>query len=162
MNRRIALAATPLILLAACSSGGGSSEPSSSSSTTSATRSVASCHPTTPSTSTAKAAAAAKLSNGLKVTSVQETASSTDKSLRDVIVRVCGATTKGDDLKKQANAIAKSMKSAADAKTIASIRVTNVDAGDDPAGRVRCDDFQLNTFDGTAGTEIATWKTAAE
>lgn len=52
MNRRIALAAAPLVLLAACSSGGGSSEPSSSSSTASSSSPSSASSATTSSAAT--------------------------------------------------------------------------------------------------------------
>ena len=117
--------------------------------------------PANASTPDSKAATSATLSGGLKVSQVQEVANSSDKSMRDVTVRVCGAPTTGDSLKSEANKIAKALKSVGDAKTIATIHVTNTSGSGDSA-RVRCEDFQMNTFDGAAGVETATWKTADE
>ena len=120
------------------------------------------CKALSAATPDAKAAAAVKLTGGLMVTDVQEMPSSDDKSKRDVTVRVCGASTTGDALKAEAQKIGAALKKASDAKTISSLRVTNLDKPDDAKARVRCEDFQMNTFEGAVGTEVATWKTSDE
>lgn len=161
MKKLAALAALPLALTA-CSSGSGDSASPPPSTTSSAASSTAACREAKASSPDAKAAMTAKLSGGLKVMDVQTIEDRADKTMRDVTVRLCGASTSGDALKTEANKIGAAMKKAPDAATIASLRVTNMNKLDDPKARVRCGDFQINTFEGAAGVENATWKTADE
>ena len=161
MKRTTVIAALALAPLTAC---GGSADKAASPATapTSTSPASAPCKAISPTTAAAKSAAPVKLASGLTVTAVQEVASTDDKSKHDVIVRVCGAPTAGDALKAQAQKIGAALKKANDAKSISSVRVTNIDKPDDQKARVRCDDFQMNAFAGADGTELATWKTADE
>ena len=158
MKKLALLTALPLLALTAC--GGDSSDPASST-TSSASSSTAACQEAKASSADAKAAMTAKLSGGLKVADVQEVENSANKTMRDVTVRLCGASTSGDALKAEANKIGKALKSAENASAISMVRVTNT-AVEGPKARVRCEDFQANTFEGAAGVENATWKTADE
>ena len=159
MKKLAALTALPLLALTAC---GGDSSDSASSTTSSVSSSTAACQEAKASSPDAKAAMTAKLSGGLKVMDVQTVENSANKTMRDVTVRLCGASTSGGALKTEANKIGAAMKKAPDAATIASLRVTNMNKLDDLKARVRCEDFQINTFEGAAGVENATWKTADE
>ena len=159
MKKLALLTALPLLALTAC---GGDSSNSASSTTSSVSSSTAACQEAKASSPDAKAAMAAKLSGGLKVMDVQTIENRANKTMRDVTVRLCGASTSGDALKTEANKIGAAMKKAPDAATIASLRVTNMNKLDDLKARVRCEDFQINTFEGAAGVENATWKTADE
>lgn len=162
MKKLAALAALPLLALTACSSGSSDSASPPTSTTSSVSSSTAACREAKASSPDAKAAMTAKLSGGLKVMDVQTIENRANKTMRDVTVRLCGASTSGDALKTEANKIGAAMKKAPDAATIASLRVTNMNKLDDLKARVRCEDFQINTFEGAAGVENATWKTADE
>lgn len=162
MKPTVAIVALSALALTACG-GGDSKEASSPSKSTTASSSTApACKALSPSTPDSRAAAGAKLDGGLKVAAVQEIASSADAAKRDVIVRVCGASTTGDELKAQAQKIGLALKGASDATSIASVRVTNLDKPGDEKARLRSEDFQVETYEGAEGTERATWKTADE
>ena len=94
MKKLAALAALPLALTA-CSSGSSDSASPPTSTTSSASSSTAACREAKASSPDAKAAMTAKLSGGLKVMDVQTIENRANKTMRDVTVRLCGASTSG-------------------------------------------------------------------
>lgn len=91
---------------------------------------------------------------------VQSIANSDDRSMIDVVVRICNPGLVGDRLKDSGTAVARAIKDSPVSDRVASLRVTNVAEGDSPVGRIRCEDFALNTFSTEAdqGAVRAGWK----
>lgn len=96
-----------------------------------------------------------QLADGLKVTTVQALAATSNSAHYDVIVRVCGnSAATGSTLIAAATSLAGHFQSGVMGAQLDSLRVTNVDVptGD---GRIRCDDFTSG-----ACTSADGWKTA--
>lgn len=83
--------------------------------------------------------------------------------MNDVVVRLCGNSAQGDELKRQANKIAYAMKKSQGAKAVKSLRVSNYTSGEpSDAAKLRSDDFQMNTYEPglDEGVALSAWKTA--
>lgn len=79
------------------------------------------------------------------------------RSMIDVVVRICKPGLVGDPLKDVATTIAAAIKRSPAGPTVMSLRVTNTAAVGDPQGKVRVKDFQ--NYSWTANTAArAAWK----
>lgn len=102
-----------------------------------------------------------KIPNGGKLINTQSVYNVDDKTMEDVVVRICAEGLTGDKLKDAATDIAWALKQSPLDKKIATLRVTNLADDSDPAYKVRCEDFQAYTFDKTTadlGALRASWK----
>lgn len=86
-----------------------------------------------------------------------------DRSMVDVIVRICGQGITGDELKDVGTDIAQALRPLPEADTIASLRVTNYSyEQEDPLARIRCENFQVYLWNSSPQEFRFRWKTAAE
>lgn len=102
-----------------------------------------------------------KIPNDGKLINSQSVSNVDDKTMNDVVVRICAKGLSGDNLKDAATDIAWALKQSGLNKKIASLRITNMASDSDPAYMVRCEDFQMYTFDKKAadpGALRASWK----
>lgn len=102
-----------------------------------------------------------KIPNSGKLINTQSLYSTDDRTMDDVIVRICAKGLSGDKLKDTATDIAWALKQSPLNKKIATLRVSNYSNDSDPAFKVRNEDFQLNTFDkktADPGALRAAWK----
>ncbi len=168
MNRRLLAAAALAVVLAvpACSSGDAEPEATTTkAAATSTTVAEAQCGDQAPAYTTEwmeKALSTATLPDGATVVSEQSLYNVDDRTMIDTIVRVCAPGVTGDELKDVGTAIAQALRPLPEADTIESLRVTNTaEAGD--GARIRCEDFQVYTWDDAAAVSPRTnWKTSAE
>lgn len=156
MNRTATVALTAAIgltLLTGCST----SEKSPASSSTAA---AAACPAGTQDSELIAAVGDGKLSDGSHVYSSQQVNSTKAPGQIDTIFRICGSTSTGDALKAMATELAAKVQASPLGAKVATMRVTNSSVADNPAAKVRCENFQLYKFGtGAAGTERAPWKT---
>ncbi|MDV6309947.1 hypothetical protein [Gordonia amicalis] len=157
---------TVLFLAPACSSGDAEPEATTTATVaTSTTTTEAQCAGNAPTFTTPwmeKVLSTATLPDGAIVVSEQSLYNVDDRTMIDSIVRVCAPGVTGDELKDVGTAIAQALRPLPEADMIESLRVTNTaESGDD--ARIRCEDFQVYTWDDAAAVSPRTnWKTSAE
>lgn len=82
------------------------------------------------------------------------------RSMIDVVVRICKPGLIGDPLKDVATTVAAAIDQSPAGGTVVSLRVTNTAAAGNPQGKVRVEDFQNHTW--RPGAARAAWKFSNE
>lgn len=156
-----AVAAVALTSCGSSSDGDATSTAPASQSVSSASADCAQVMKTTGDPAVVSAAKSAAVPAGVTVDDVYTTHNVDDRSMLDVLVYVCGdSALRGDALKDVATTVAQSIKASSAGTRVATLRVSNAADRNDPAMRVRCDDFQLYTWAPDVETGVArlNWK----